>query len=300
MKTLLITLVLFLLLIPSAFAGFQEALEAHRKGDYAIAIREIKPLAEQGDASAQHILGIMYANGEGVSKDYEEAVKWYRKAAAQGDTNAQVNLAAMYFNGYGVPKNQQEALQWYRKAAEQGNAEAQAIVGHAYFNGIGVQQDPKEASKWYKKADEQRETFDQYNLRGIHGYGEPMDYQEVFKWHTFKLQSKAAKQGNADAEYDLGIMYELGKGVTKDSTESVKWFGKAAEHGHAAAQYKLGVIYYNGKGVPKDNVLAYKWVNLAAAQGREGATDYLKIIEKSMTSAQVVEARKLSREFRSK
>jgi TPR repeat protein len=63
------------------------------------------PIAEQGDASAQYNLGVMYANGYGVPQDYAEAVRWYRLAAGQGNAKAQYNLGLMYYNGEGVPQD---------------------------------------------------------------------------------------------------------------------------------------------------------------------------------------------------
>ena len=67
-----------------AWAGFDEAVAAYQRGDYATAIRELRPLAEQGDADAQFNLGTMYGIGLGVPQDFAKAVKWYRKAAEQG------------------------------------------------------------------------------------------------------------------------------------------------------------------------------------------------------------------------
>ena len=64
-----------------AAADYQKGLDAARKGDFATAFREWKPLAEQGDAVAQYILGAMYDVGEGVVEDDREAVRWYRLAA---------------------------------------------------------------------------------------------------------------------------------------------------------------------------------------------------------------------------
>ena len=78
---------------------------------------------------------------EGVPQDYKEAVKWYRLAAEQGDATAQYNLGIMYDNGQGVPQDYKEAIKWYRLAAEQGNAKAQYNLGAMYDNGEGVPQD---------------------------------------------------------------------------------------------------------------------------------------------------------------
>ena len=61
-------------------ADFQKGLDAARKGDYATALKEWTPFAEQGDADAQYNLGFMYRNGQGVPQDYNTAVKWYTLA----------------------------------------------------------------------------------------------------------------------------------------------------------------------------------------------------------------------------
>ncbi len=104
-----------------AWAGFDEAFAAYQRGDYATALREWRPLAEQGDADAQHNLGVMYNTGRGVPQDYAKAVKWFRKAAEQGDGGGQYNLGNMYSDGNGVAKDFVLAHMWYNLAAVQGN-----------------------------------------------------------------------------------------------------------------------------------------------------------------------------------
>ncbi len=99
MRRLILTVSLILVLAAPAWAGFLEGVAAYERGDYAMALREFRPLAEQGYAGAQNNLGLMYARGRGVPQDYAAAVKWYRKAAEQGYVEAQHNLG---FN-YGTP-----------------------------------------------------------------------------------------------------------------------------------------------------------------------------------------------------
>ena len=120
LKTLLVTLLLFGISTLSS-AGFSEATEAYNKGDYKTAFKEIKIVAEQGHASAQFNLGLMYSKGKGVLQDYKEAVKWYRKAAEQGRAMAQNNLGGMYATGTGVPKDMTKAKYWINKAYEGGS-----------------------------------------------------------------------------------------------------------------------------------------------------------------------------------
>ena len=77
----------------------------------------------------------------------------------------------------------------------------------------------------------------------------------------------------------------------------MRWYRKAAEQGDAAAQFNLGVMYANGEGVPEDYVKAYAWMNLAAAQGQKDAVKSKDRLRPKMTSAQVAEAQKLSVEL---
>ncbi len=119
---------------------------------YATALREFRPLANQGDADAQNNLGALYYHGKGVPEDDAEAVKWYRKAAAQGNAGAQYNLGVMYDKGLGVPQDHAEAVKWFRKAAEQGDADAQNNLGVMYGMGRGVPQDYVQAHMWYSLA----------------------------------------------------------------------------------------------------------------------------------------------------
>ncbi len=135
-----------------AWAGQDEAAAAYKRGDYATAVRELRPLAEQGDAKAQHNLGVMYERGQGVPQDYAEAVRWYRKAAEQGFASAQYNLGVMYGKGQVVPQDYAKAVGWWRKAAEQGVAEAQYNLGQMYRYGYGVPQDYVQAHMWYNLA----------------------------------------------------------------------------------------------------------------------------------------------------
>lgn len=126
-----------------ASSPFQSASQAQARPGLA---------AEQGDASAQFNLGVMYDNGEGVPQDHQQAVAWYRKAAEQGYASAQFNLGNMYLNGRGVPQDHQQAVIWYRKAAEQGEASAQYNLGHMYANGEGVPQNYSLAYTWVSVA----------------------------------------------------------------------------------------------------------------------------------------------------
>jgi uncharacterized protein len=137
---------------PASAGDFENGLEAFLNGDNAAAHRLWLPLAEQGDASAQIRLGIMYEFGLGVPQDDAAAVRWFRLAADQGDADAQYNLGNMYANGRGVPQDYAAAVRWFRLAADQGYTEAQYNLGVMYANGRGVPQDYVQAHTWFNLA----------------------------------------------------------------------------------------------------------------------------------------------------
>jgi len=148
-----------------------------------------------------------------------------------------------------------------KNAAAEGVKEAQNSLGVNYRDGLGVEQDFKQAVKWFEKA---------------------------------------ADQGVADAQNNLGIMYAEGLGVEQDFKQAVKWFEKAADQGAAMAQNNLGVNYRDGLGVEQNYVTAYTWASIAAFNGFEVAKETTSVLAKEMTSAQIAEAQKLSKEMAEK
>ena len=118
--TLILATVLSLAFSQASAQDLNKGLEAAKAGDYATALQEWKPLAEQGDADAQYNLGVMYDNGKGVLKDATKAVKLWRLSAEQGNAGAHSNLGYMYVNGNGVLQDNVTAHMWYNIASANG------------------------------------------------------------------------------------------------------------------------------------------------------------------------------------
>ena len=133
-------------------ADLRKGLNAAKRGDYETALREWRPLAEQGNAVAQTNIGRLYRNGWGVSKNYQTAVKWHRLAARQNNAIAQANLAGMYERGEGVSQDYKAAVNWYRLSAEQGFHGGQTKLGLMYALGRGIGQDFIFSSMWFNIA----------------------------------------------------------------------------------------------------------------------------------------------------
>jgi TPR repeat protein len=104
-----------------AWSDYKAGEDAYNRGDYATAAHEWRPLAEQGDASAQVNLGTLYVNGQGVSEDYQLALYWFRLAAQQGNALALTNLGLMYERGNGVTQDFILAHKWYILGAANGD-----------------------------------------------------------------------------------------------------------------------------------------------------------------------------------
>ncbi len=149
MKRLALAVVFLSCLTAPARAGIDEGLAAYERGDYATALQEWAPLANQGDAEAQYFLGHMYAEGQGVPRQYGKAAVWFRQAAEQGNGYGQFALGYLYDKGTGVAQDDAEAARWYRKSAEQGITVAQNNLGSMYEHGRGVPQDYVRAYLWY-------------------------------------------------------------------------------------------------------------------------------------------------------
>nr|WP_314228397.1 tetratricopeptide repeat protein [uncultured Kingella sp.] len=105
--------------------------------------------------------------------------------------------------------------------------------------------------------------------QGVTAY-EAGNYAQAFRlWQPF------AQQGNAGAQYNLGVMYAKGRGVVQDDKQAVSWFQKAANQGDAKAQYNLGTMYLEGRGVARNDKQALAWLQKAAQHGHIKAQNNL-------------------------
>ncbi len=196
-QILLSFMYLFLLSSHVKADWLEEAKQLNFIGDHVKVEKLIRPLAEQENAEAQWMLGLMYENGQGVTRDYHQAVQWYQSAAVQGHAEAQLALGLMYAKAYGVALDYLETVKWLRLAAEQGNQEALFRLGDMHLRGKGVTQ----------------------------------DYQEAMKWlHVL------ATKGIPVGQFKLGLVYEGGPGVTQDKVRAHLWFYLAEREGIRAAK----------------------------------------------------------------
>ena len=120
----------------------------------------------------------------------------------------------------------------------------------------------------------------------------PRDYAQALAWFR-----KAAEQNSSHAQYNLGYMYAVGKGVTKDDAESAKWYAKAAEQNDKNSQRILGGMYAAGRGLPKDIVAAYAWTTASGIASTDAGAKSLQKIADQMTPEQLAAAKKQAQEI---
>jgi hypothetical protein len=101
---------------------------------------------------------------------------------------------------------------------------------------------------------------------------------------------RAADQGNAYAQVNLGVMYDQGRGVPQDYTQAAYWYRRAADQGNADAQFNLGLMYDQGQGVPQDYSQAYFWYNLAAARMAPGSVRDTAVRNRDLIAARLTPA----------
>lgn len=298
-------------------------------------IAQLTAAAEQGDLDAQSRLALRYKQGLGVERSYERAAKWYQAGAEQGLVTAQYNLALLYKDGLGVERSYELAEEWFRLAAEQGHIAASYYIGLLYCGENGKKPDYERAAKWFRRAAEQGHANAQCKLGVLYKYGVGVERstEQAREWlrlaveqghtaafkelstlnDTSKLDENvkwlhiapereetaaqprqapekpavlttgqiiaAAEWGDADAQFKLASKYQHGQGgIPQSLAKAVAWYCKAAEQGHAGAQYNLGLLYRNGKGVEQSFEQAAKWLRRAAEQGYAGAQYELGVL----------------------
>ncbi len=318
---------LYWLGVDSATAEFGKADAA--LADYTESVKWFRRAAELGLPDAQLVLGHDYILGTGVEEDMAEGLKWMHLAASQGLARAQLELG-MQMLKY---KHGEESAEWYRRAAEAGLSEAQWRLGKMLSVGDGVPVDKATAYGWIcvsttdhlphaearrpeaeQMLDELMRTMTLEEMAA--GGGKRDEYLDRMRQLPKPVQMPVvaptawrqgmplaqvrvlAEQGDAEAQYRMGLCEESGDGVPKDTGAALRWFHHAAMRGHGKAKTRLGIACFTGEGgVPKDLVEAMKWFSLAQGAD-EAAYDWLTRAHDAMTPEQHAEAYQRGAEFR--
>ena len=147
-----------------------------------------------------------------------------------------------------------------RSRAEAGDASAEYELGRSMLSQRPADSELASAMPWFRRSADQGYAPAEYAYGGLFREGRWKDPKQLVYWWT-----KAAQQGNVNAQLWLGAFYEQGRyGLSRDSVEALKWLSMAAEQNQPDAQVTLGQMYDNGEGVPQDYELAAYWYRKAA------------------------------------
>ena len=168
-----------------------------------------------------------------------------------------------------------EARSIWSTLAYAGDVDAQFNLGTLYENGLGVDADAEQAARWYRAAASRRVDLARLALARLQRVGalEPEPDED-----QIKLLETAARRGLAEAQYELGVAYDHGVGVTQNHATAAGWYQRAAEQGLTDAQYNLATLYDEGLGTPRDIVQAREWYIRAADAGEARAMNNLGFI----------------------
>ena len=245
----------------------REELEERRR-------REREDKERQEREETQRLLN-MDLKKVSAAKSPQEAFEIYKKAADAGNVHAAAYLARCYYDGKGVEKDLKSAIYWAEVGAKRNDTSMQFFLGERYHWDLD---DCSVAMKWYRMAAEHGDAEAQLKLAYMYKYGDvevAVDKRESAKWMSMLIEQ--VKQGNAEAEFHLGMEYlnQFGCNNTvakPNKSKGVQLIRKAAEQGHAEAQFNLGNCYCGGVGVVQDLEEARKWWDKAAKQGLVGLT----------------------------
>ena len=207
--------------------------------------------AELGSSTAQVLLGAMLADG----RDYKAALQLFRKAARDGHPIANFNLGVMWANGMGVSLDAKDAAASFNLAALGDDSAAMQVLGEMHAAGRGVAADQAKAQQWWKKAAEAMGPEGARNPLRIAALGRAeIDKAALLSWYEQRAQA-----GELWAQAYLGALYESGQWVRQDYSAAAFWYSKAGSAGHVVSQFRMQKFHMDGLGVARDPAEARRW-----------------------------------------
>lgn len=230
-----------------------------------------------GEASgiAANSLGLVYSDETFEWFSMEKACRWFRKAAALGDSWGAYNLADNYALGRGVKRNPKKAIKYYTMAYEQeGEASGEAAnrLGMLYENGIpGLPADLSKAFEWYQKSVDLGCGDGLYDLGAMYDQGKGCTMNKRKAITLYERAYYMMGDVSGYAAFRLGEIYKAGIEIRPDMEKSLLWYERAAESHLEEAFFALGDCYEHGEGTEPSPEQAMKWYKKAYDCGGEYA-----------------------------
>ena len=196
--------------------------------------------------------------------DHETAHRVWLVLAKRGDVDAQFNLSALYDNGLGVARDVKKAALWYDRAAVRNVGPAELVLAHILRRGEVGPPDGEQALHRLRSAAHRGSARAQFEL-GV-AYDRGVGVTQNYATAAVWYE-KAAAQGLAEAKYNLATLFDEGLGAPKDQAAAIAWYREAARGGNAMAENNIGYLHENGLGMPQNYARAVEWYAKAAGRG---------------------------------
>lgn len=263
-----------------SYANLNLAVFKQQANEYFLV--DLDKARQEGNSKAGLLLADYYLSTAVNTEKMEESRNIYKYFADKGDKDAQLKLGFLYERGLGGTADMGLALQWYSSAAEQGQPVAQYLLGH--LNQLGKtgkgQPDYAEAKKWYKAA--QTGYAPASVALGFIFETVEDNYQQAFENYTL-----AANAGDTVGRFNLGLMYEYGKGTPVNLTKAKILFADAAKQGYSKAMTQLAGLYFEGTEGNRDEQQALAWYQQAAGAGDSTAMYQLGLLSETGVATQL-------------
>jgi len=230
---------------------FRATFEAYSRSDYVTALPPLRAQAAEGYAPSQFLLAQLYLTGSGVPRNEAAAAFWLHKALLQDHSASQYQLAVMLDEGLGIGADSAVAGILLNHAALRGDRDAQKRLLIMYAAPISDEEELKTAARLAAHDD---------------------------NGGAFLHRLRAARHGNTQAEYAVGLAYLQGQGAVRSPDKAVEWLRKAAAAGDVRAQSQVATLLETGDGVTHDLDEALEWYRAAAKQGHAGAAESARVL----------------------
>ena len=281
MRAAALTLIVALLALPAWADDLEQRMSPGELASY------YRTFAEAGQARAQSRLGVLYRVGRGVPQSDSDAFFWIRKAAVAGDSAAQHYLGLFYLSGVGTEANLDEAGVWLRRCAELDQPISLFDLAWFELADGGLPRFAEAATAIVRNGAEQglEEAERAFQLLQRE-QPNPAAEASGIDWLR-----QSAEMGHPEAQYQLGMALNAGRGTTANAPQAALWFERAAVGGNERAMRSLGIAYLTGRGREPDDSQAYGWLWLAERHGDPIAGHDLALVGALLSTSSLEGAR---------
>lgn len=255
---------------------YDQAYDYYTAGEFLSAFRVALKRAQQGDPTAQTLLGRLYMEGYAVTLDGARSALWFSRAADQGDPQAELRYGLMLYNGTYVARDKEKAEAYVRKAALAEVPEAYYYYGQLLMNKVVGDEALDLGLTWFLKGAALGDADAAYAAAQMLSHGTPKITRDTDA--ARRLLEIAAAKDHVGAQIELAQWMLNATGGPRDYSQAFKYLYINAMRGYIPAQINLARLYRDGIGTDGDIVQAAAWY-IIAQKSKMTAPDLDSLLE---------------------